>query len=46
MVETEAWHYLSVRISRGEIHLALRDLSSKLVVEEQLGLALSTNSRS
>jgi transcriptional regulator of PTS gene len=40
MVETEAWHYLSVRISRGEIHLALRDLSSKLVVEEQLGLAL------
>jgi transcriptional regulator of PTS gene len=40
MVETEAWHYLSVRISRGEIHLALRDLSSKLVVEEQLELAL------
>ncbi len=21
MVETEAWHYLSLRISRGEIHL-------------------------
>lgn len=40
MVETEAWHYLSVRISRGDIHLALRDLSSKLVVEEQLELAL------
>lgn len=40
MVETEARHYLSVRISRGEIHLALRDLSSKLVVEEQLELAL------
>jgi transcriptional regulator of PTS gene len=40
MVETEAWHYLSPRISRGEIHLALRDLSSKLVVEEQLELAL------
>ncbi|MXG37183.1 transcriptional regulator, partial [Escherichia coli] len=40
MVETEAWHYLPVRISRGEIHLALRDLSSKLVVEEQLELAL------
>lgn len=40
MVETEAWHYLSVRISRGVIHLALRDLSSKLVVEEQLDLAL------
>ena len=30
MVETEAWHYLSIRISRGEIHLALRDLSSAL----------------
>ncbi|HGF0770049.1 TPA: sugar metabolism global transcriptional regulator Mlc [Kluyvera georgiana] len=40
MVETEAWHYLAVRISRGDIHLALRDLSSKLVVEEQLELAL------
>ena len=26
MVETEAWHYLAVRISRGEIHLSLRDL--------------------
>jgi transcriptional regulator of PTS gene len=46
MVETEAWHYLSVRISRGEIHLALRDLSSKLVVEEQLELALQHDSRS
>lgn len=40
MVETEAWHYLAVRISRGDIHLALRDLSSKLVVEEQFELAL------
>jgi len=40
MVETDAWHYLSLRISRGEINLALRDLSSKLVVEEQLPLAL------
>ena len=44
MVETEAWHYLSVRISRGVIHLALRDLSSKLVVEEQLELALEDES--
>ncbi|MFJ2973786.1 sugar metabolism global transcriptional regulator Mlc [Kluyvera sp. NPDC087067] len=40
MVETQAWHYLSVRIGRGYIHLALRDLSSMLVVEEQLELAL------
>ncbi|MBS2140699.1 ROK family transcriptional regulator, partial [Escherichia coli] len=39
VVETEAWHYLSLRISRGEIFLALRDLSSKLVVEELPGLA-------
>lgn len=41
MVETEAWHYLSIRISRGEIFLALRDLSSKLVVEECLALPLT-----
>lgn len=27
VVETEAWHYLSLRISRGEIFLALRDRS-------------------
>lgn len=40
VVETEAWHYLSLRISRGEIFLALRDLSSKLVVEEAQELAL------
>ena len=44
MVETEAWHYLAVRISRGEIHLSLRDLSSQLVVEEQLELALTDSS--
>ncbi len=44
MVETEAWHYLSVRINRGEINLALRDLSSKLVVEEQLVLAQQASS--
>ncbi|UMX68952.1 hypothetical protein MJ560_13565 [Klebsiella pneumoniae] len=41
MVETEAWHYLAVRISRGEIHLSLRDLSSQPVVEDQLELALT-----
>lgn len=39
-VETEAWHYLSVRIMRGEINLALRALSSQLVVEELLDLPL------
>lgn len=41
VVETEAWHYLSLRISRGEIFLALRDLSSKLVVEDCLELPLN-----
>ena len=35
----EAWHYLSARISRGTLTLSLRDLSSKLVVEEHLPLA-------
>jgi transcriptional regulator of PTS gene len=42
-VETEAWHYLSVRISRGEISLALRDLSGKAVVEENIPFAQSGN---
>ncbi|WP_039058318.1 sugar metabolism global transcriptional regulator Mlc [Enterobacter sp. Bisph1] len=41
VVETEAWHYLSLRISRGEIFLSLRDLSSKLVVEDRLELSLT-----
>lgn len=39
-VETDAWHYLSLRLSRGELFLSLRDLSSRLVVEESLPLAL------
>lgn len=39
VLDTEAWHYLSARISRGTITLALRDISSKLVVEEILPLA-------
>ncbi|MFC0227001.1 sugar metabolism global transcriptional regulator Mlc [Serratia aquatilis] len=38
VLDTEAWHYLSARISRGTITLALRDLSSKMVVEELLPL--------
>ncbi|AIR62063.1 sugar metabolism global transcriptional regulator Mlc [Cedecea neteri] len=38
MLETEAWHYLSIRLSRGEISLGLRDLSSKLVVEDAVDL--------
>lgn len=39
VVETEA-RTIFLRISRGEIFLALRDLSSKLVVEESQELAL------
>ncbi|MGC6386994.1 ROK family protein [Ewingella sp. S1.OA.A_B6] len=38
MLDTEAWHYLSARISLGFITLGLRDLSSKLVVEDVLPL--------
>ena len=41
MLETEAWHYLSVRISRGEISLGLHDLSSKLIVEDTVDLAIN-----
>lgn len=37
-LDTEAWHYLSVRIGREEIVLALRDLSSRLVVEDTVPL--------
>ena len=40
MVETDAWHYLSLRINRGTIQMALRDLSSKAVAEEELALPL------
>ncbi len=39
-VETDAWHYLSLRINRGTIQIALRDLSSKSVAEEELELPL------
>ncbi len=34
MLDTASWHFLSVRISNGGITLALRDLSSKLVAED------------
>lgn len=36
VLDTEAWHYLSVRISNQIMTLALRDLSGHLVVEELL----------
>lgn len=38
ILDTVAWHYLSARIGKGDITLALRDLSSQLVVEETLPL--------
>jgi len=34
ILDTQAWHYLSARISLGTLTLSLRDLSSKLVVED------------
>lgn len=38
VLDTHAWHYLSVRIDNGEIALALLDISSKLVAEQQFPL--------
>lgn len=38
VLDTEAWHFLAVRIGNGEITIALRDLSSKMVVEQQFAL--------
>ncbi|TCV99793.1 sugar metabolism global transcriptional regulator Mlc [Biostraticola tofi] len=38
ITDTRAWHFLAVRISHGTLTLALRDLSSALVVEETLTL--------
>ncbi len=38
ILDTEAWHYLAIRMNPGSLTIALRDLSSKIVVEEQLSL--------
>ncbi|GAB7262834.1 hypothetical protein DZS_24190 [Dickeya ananatis] len=38
VLDTEAWHYLSVRISNQVMTLALRDLSGHLVVEDKVDL--------
>lgn len=38
VLDTEAWHYLSVRIGNQVMTLALRDLSGHLVVEELVDL--------
>lgn len=39
VVETQAWHFLSVRVGHGAMTLALRELSSKLIIEETVPLA-------
>lgn len=39
IVETQTWHYLSIRIGRGDICLTLRDLSSQCIAEDQFRLA-------
>lgn len=36
--ETQAWHFLSMQISHGSLSLSLRELSSKLVVEDTVPL--------
>lgn len=38
VVETQAWHFLSLHISHGSLSLSLRELSSKLVVEDTVSL--------
>ncbi|MBT9433160.1 ROK family protein [Candidatus Sodalis endolongispinus] len=38
VVETQAWHFLSIHISHGSLSLSLRELSSKLVVEDTVPL--------
>lgn len=42
VLDTDSWHFLALRIMRGELWLALRDLSGKEVVEECLELALES----
>lgn len=40
ILDTEAWHFLALRITRGELWLALRDLSGREVVEDSVELEL------
>lgn len=40
MLDTQSWHFLSVRIGNGDITLSLRDLSSKVVAEDRCSLSL------
>lgn len=41
MLETEGWHFLSLRINRGELWLALRDLGGRPIVEECVALPVA-----
>ncbi|MFZ4833789.1 sugar metabolism global transcriptional regulator Mlc [Rouxiella sp. Mn2063] len=43
VLDTQAWHYLSARINQGTLTLGLRDLSSKLVVEDVLPLPVESS---
>ncbi|MDK4216674.1 sugar metabolism global transcriptional regulator Mlc [Pantoea agglomerans] len=38
ILDTDAWHYLAIRLHRGAMTFTLRDLSSKELVEESLPL--------
>ncbi len=40
ILDTEAWHFLALRITRGELWLALRDLGGREVVEDSVELEL------
>ncbi|OON40403.1 transcriptional regulator [Izhakiella australiensis] len=40
VLDTRNWHYLALRIGNGELILALRDLSSRCIVEETQPLLL------
>jgi transcriptional regulator of PTS gene len=44
ILDTVAWHYLSVRLNVGNITFGLRDLSSQLVAEEVVPLLLEADS--
>ncbi|WP_187487654.1 ROK family protein [Duffyella gerundensis] len=43
ILDTIAWHFLAARIHQGKLTLALRDLSSKLVLEEQVALETASS---
>lgn len=34
ILDTDAWHYLAIRLHRGDMTMTLRDLSSRIIVED------------